>query len=154
MYPSGRMMKPEPSPRVGWGWTCGIPRKNGANGLLGPNGLVLPPLSLPPLSSSSSSPGWLSETGTLLTTVILTTAGPYFCTMLLKSGSTAIGLPVAGTVVAGPTVAPGAGAVAAATGVAPAIYKTLIGAATTAAPSTAAASGFRIRVLKLIFTTP
>src|SRR2546430_14861690 len=52
MTPSGRMMNPEPSPRIGCG--CGIwngrPRKNGANGLLGPKGLVSLGLSL-------SSPG-------------------------------------------------------------------------------------------------
>src|SRR6185312_5265774 len=134
------MTKPEPSPRVGF--CCrGMPRKKGAKGLLGPNGLALPPPLL--LSSSSSSPDWLSDTPTLPTTVMLTTAGPYFCTMLLKSGSTAAGFPVAGTDVTGPTAVAGAGAVAATPGVAPTAYKTLTGAATTAAPSTAAASGFR-----------
>src|SRR6185312_9369084 len=140
------MTKPEPSPRVGC--CCrGMPRKKGAKGLLGPNGLAL----LPPLSSSSSSsPGCVSDTGTLLTTVILTTAGPYFCTMLLKSGNTAAGFPVAGTGVTGPTAVAGAGALTAAPGAAPTAYKTLTGAATTAAPSTAAASGLRIRVLKFI----
>src|SRR6185503_7593285 len=82
---------------------------------------------------------------------MLTTAGPYFCTMLLKSGSTAAGLPVAGTGVTG--AAAGAGAGAASAG-APTAYKTVTGAATTAAPSTAAASGFRIRVLKFMANTP
>src|SRR6185437_7228403 len=83
---------------------------------------------------------------------MLTTAGPYFCTMLLKSGNTAAGFPVAGTGVTG--AAAGAGAVAATAGAAPTAYKTLTGAATTAAPSTAAASGLRIRVLRFIANTP
>src|ERR1700679_2891176 len=107
------MINPEPSPRVGCCCCgiCGRPRKNGANGLLGPKGLaLLPP---PPLSSSSSSsPGELFDTGILLTTVMLTTAGPYFCTMVLKSGNTAAGLPVAGTGVTGATVAPAGGGLA------------------------------------------
>src|SRR2546429_159422 len=105
MTPSGRMMNPEPSPRIGCG--CGIwngrPRKNGANGLLGPKGLLSLGLSLlSPELSPESSPGLspeLQEVDTLLTTLMLTTAGPYFCTMLLKSGS----------IVAGPAAA-GAGA--------------------------------------------
>src|ERR1700748_1114809 len=151
MKPSGRMMKPEPSPRVGCCCgACGKPRKNGANGLFGPKGLALLP---PPLSSSSSpsSPGEVFDTGTLLTTVMLTTAGPYFCTMVLKSGNTAAGLPVAGTEVTGPVaVAAGAVTAAAVLGVTPKAYRTLTGAAMTAAPSAAAASGFRIRVLTLI----
>src|ERR1700723_1619138 len=108
------MMNPEPSPRVGCCCCgiCGRPRKNGAKGLFGPKGLaLLPP---PPLSSSSSSsPGELFDTGILLTTVMLTTAGPYFCTIVLKSGNTAAGLPVAGTGVTGATaVAAGAAAFA------------------------------------------
>src|ERR1700738_1887160 len=88
MTPSGRMMNPEPSPRIGCG--CGIwngwPWKKGANGLFGPKGL----LSLgSPLSSEFSSPCELKDADTLLTTLMLTTAGPYFCTMGLKSGSMA-----------------------------------------------------------------
>src|SRR3984885_440758 len=103
------MMNPEPSPRVGCCCCgiCGRPRKNGAKGLFGPKGLALLP---PPLSSSSSSPGELFDTGILLTTVMLTTAGPYFCTIVLKSGNTAAGLPVAGTGVTG-AAAVAAGAV-------------------------------------------
>src|SRR5258707_6704258 len=103
--PSGRMMNPEPSPRVGCG--CGIwngrPRKNGANGLLGPNGLLSLGLSLglALLSSELSSPWELQEVDTLATTLMLTTAGPYFCTMLLKSGSIVAGLAAAGARVTG-----------------------------------------------------
>jgi hypothetical protein len=41
---------------------------------------------------------------------MLTTAGPYFCTIVLKSGNTAAGLPVAGTGVTG-AAAVAAGAV-------------------------------------------
>src|ERR1700744_4769482 len=129
-----------------------MPRKNGANGLLGPNGLAplppppLPPPPLPSSSSSSSSPGSLLDTGTLLTTAIFTTAGPYFCTIVLKSGNTAAGLPVAGTVVAGPVVVlTGAGVVAAAP-VPPKAYKVPIGAAMMAAPTAAATSGFFTKV--------
>src|SRR6185437_16704846 len=107
------MTKPEPSPRVGAGCPWGMPRKKGANGLLGPNGLSF---------SSSSSP--LSATGTLLTTVMLTTAGPYFCTMVLKSGNTADGLPVAGTEVTGAAAWAGAAA-----GVVPTACNTVTGAA-------------------------
>src|SRR5436853_6904679 len=70
---------------------------------------------------------------------MLTTAGPYFCTIELKSGRTAAGLPVAGTGVTG------AGAVTAARAATLTAYRTLTGAATNAAPSTAAMSGFRIR---------
>src|SRR5271170_6681229 len=86
---------------------------------------------------------------------MLTTAGPYFCTMVLKSGNTAVGLPVAGTGVTGPVeVAGGGDAVLAAPGVTPNAYKALTGAATIAAPSTAAASGLRIKVLTLIAVSP
>src|SRR2546421_4947738 len=89
MTPSGRMMNPEPSPRIGCG--CGIwngrPRKNGANGLVGPKGLLSLGLSL---LSSELSPEF-QEVDSLLTTLMLTTAGPYFCTMLLKSGSIVAG---------------------------------------------------------------
>src|SRR6266446_6330383 len=111
MTPSARTMNPEPSPRIGCG--CGIrngwPRKNGANGLLGPNGL------LALLSSELSSPWELQEVDTLLTTLMLTTAGPYFCTMLLKSGSIVAGLAAAG---AGVTGLAAAAAVLAAPGIA------------------------------------
>src|SRR5581483_3548403 len=69
--PSGWMMKPEPSPRTGCsgGAWKGKPRKNGANGLLGPKGLPSP-------SSVDFS-----------ITRMLTTAGPYFLTSVVKSGS-------------------------------------------------------------------
>src|SRR5580700_7001452 len=89
MTPSGRMMNPEPSPCMGWGlgfWK-GCPRKKGANGLLGPKGLLS--LSFGPSPSFPSSPCELKAADTLLTTLMLTTAGPYFCTMELKSGSSA-----------------------------------------------------------------
>src|SRR6267378_241632 len=99
MTPSGPMMNPEPSPRIGCG--CGMwngrPWKNGVNGLLGPKGLLSLGL---PLSSELSSPCELKDADTLLTTVMLTTAGPYFCTMALKSGSIMAGL-AAGAGVAG-----------------------------------------------------
>src|SRR2546429_8786438 len=108
MTPSGRMTKPEPSPRIGCG--CGIwngrPRKNGANGLLGPKGLLSPGLSLG--LSSELSPEF-QEVDTLLTTLMLTTAGPYFCTMLLKSGSIVAG-PAAGARGPGRPAVLGAGA--------------------------------------------
>src|SRR5579864_7850963 len=132
MTPSGWMMKPEPSPCTGCGE--GFPRKKGANGLLGPNGFcgLLSPL--------SSSPGsWpLKLVGILLTTWMLTTAGPYFCTMLLKSGSITEALPVTDA---------GGGAVTAAGGApsacaAPATYSVQIGTPIRLAPSIAAASGF------------
>ena len=70
--PSLRTMKPEPSPRAGACWGAGMPRKNGANGLLGPNGLTLPP----PLSSSSSSPWPFMAGDALVTTAMFTTAVP------------------------------------------------------------------------------
>src|SRR6266404_6079905 len=83
--PSGLMMNPEPSPRIGCG--CGIwngwPWKNGPKGLLS-LGLSLP--------SELSSPCELRDADILLTTLMLTTAGPYFSTMVLKSGSIVAGL--------------------------------------------------------------
>src|SRR4030088_1878461 len=119
MTPSGRTINPEPSPRIGCG--CGIwngwPRKNGANGLLGPNGLFSLGLSLglALLSPELSSPWELQEVDTLATTLMLTTAGPYFCTMLLKSGSIVAGLAAAG---GGVTGLAAAAAVVAALGIA------------------------------------
>src|SRR5437764_758799 len=155
MTPSGRMMNPEPSPRIGCG--CGIwngrPRKNGANGLLGPKGLLSPGVSLGlSLLSPELSPEF-QEVDTLLTTLMLTTAGPYFCTMLLKSGSIVAG-PAAGAGVAGlaaalvpvapPVIAIAAlGAVATAR-VAPARYSAPAGTAMVSAPRMAAMSGFLI----------
>src|SRR6184192_1029233 len=159
MTPSGRMMNPEPSPRIGCG--CGIwngrPRKNGANGLLGPKGLLSLGLSLlSPELSPESSPGLspeLQEVDTLLTTLMLTTAGPYFCTMLLKSGSIVAGPAAAGAGVAGlaaalvpvaPPVIAARVAVVATARVAPARYSAPAGTATLSAPRMAAMSGFLI----------
>src|SRR5438270_9543496 len=151
MTPSGRMMNPEPSPRIGCG--CGIwngrPRKNGANGLLGPKGLLSLGLSL---LSSELSPEF-QEVDTLLTTLMLTTAGPYFCTMLLKSGSIVAG-PAAGAGVAGlaavlvpvaPPVIAALVAVVATARVAPARYSAPAGTAMVSAPRMAAMSGFLIK---------
>src|SRR5256884_159561 len=154
MTPSGRMMNPEPSPRIGCG--CGIwngrPRKNGANGLLGPKGLLSPGLSLGlSLLSPELSPEF-QEVDTLLTTLMLTTAGPYFCTMLLKSGSIVAG-PAAGAGVAGlaavlvpvaPLLIAALGAVVATARVAPARYSAPAGTAMVSAPRMAAMSGFLI----------
>src|SRR5437879_4013115 len=163
MTPSARTMNPEPSPRIGCG--CGIwngrPRKNGANGLLGPNGLLPLGLSLGLglLSSELSSPWELQEVDTLLTTVTLTTAGPYFCTMLLKSGSIVAGLAAAG---AGVTGLAAAAAVLAALGIAallaavatarvsPARYRAPAGTAMVTAPRMAARSGFLDRLGRLM----
>src|SRR5213082_2967483 len=152
MTPSGRMTKPEPSPRIGCG--CGIwngrPRKNGANGLLGPKGLLSPGLSLG--LSSELSPEF-QEVDTLLTTLMLTTAGPYFCTMLLKSGSIAAGPEAAGAgaaglavtaAVAGAPVLAALPAAVATARVAPARYSAPAGTAMVSAPRMAAMSGFLI----------
>src|SRR4030088_1460019 len=150
MTPSGRMMNPEPSPRIGCG--CGIwngwPWKNGANGLLGPKGLLSLGL---PLSPELSSPCELKAADTLLTTLMLTTAGPYFCTMLLKSGSIVAGLAAAGAGVAGLAAAAvgvaalGVAALVATARVAPARYTAPTGAAMGTPPRTAAMSGFLMR---------
>src|SRR6266404_506100 len=167
MTPSGRTMNPEPSPRIGCG--CGIrngwPRKNGANGLLGPNGLLSLGLTLglslglALLSSELSSPWELQEVDTLLTTLMLTTAGPYFCTMLLKSGSIVAGLAVAGAGVTGLAAAaavlaaPGIAALLAAVAtarVSPARYRAPAGTAMVTAPRMAAMSGFLIRLSRLM----
>src|SRR6267154_1432229 len=166
MTPSGRTMNPEPSPRIGCG--CGIwnggPRKNGANGLLGPNGLPLGlslglALGLALLSSELSSPWELQEVDTLATTLMLTTAGPYFCTMLLKSGSIVAGLAAAGAGVTGLAAAaavlaaPGIAALLAAVAtarVAPARYTAPAGTAMVTAPRMAAMSGFLIRLSRLM----
>src|SRR5712671_4736017 len=162
MTPSARMMNPEPSPRIGCG--CGIwngrPRKNGANGLLGPNGLPLGlSLGLALLSSELSSPWELQEVDTLATTLMLTTAGPYFCTMLLKSGSIVAGLAAAGAGVTGLAAAaavlaaPGIAALLAAVAtarVAPARYRAPAGTAMVTAPRMAAMSGFLIRLSRLM----
>src|SRR5438105_3350438 len=111
MTPSGRMMNPDPSPRIGcgagiWKPNGGMPRKKGANGLLGPKGSF---------SSGFSSPCELKDVGTLVTTLMLTTAGPYFCTMALKSGSVTVGVGEPGAGVTGlAPVAAAAGTAAAA----------------------------------------
>src|SRR4029077_2817626 len=170
MTPSGRMMNPEPSPRNGCG--CGIwngrPRKNGANGLLGPNGLLLGlllwrSLALSWGSSEFSSPWELQEVDTLLTTLMLTTAGPYFCTMLLKSGSIVAGLAAAGAgvtglaaagVVAALVVAALPAAVVATARVAPARYRAPAGTAMVTAPRMAAMSGFLIRLSRFMGLAP
>src|SRR2546421_496096 len=148
MTPSGRMMNPEPSPRIGCG--CGIwngrPRKNGANGLLGPKGLASLGLSLS--SPGLSSPWEYQEVDTLLTTLMLTTAGPYFCTMLLKSGSIAAGPEAAGAGAAGLAAAVllSAALVAgvATARVAPARDSAPAGTAMVSGPRMAAMSGFLI----------
>ncbi|MBM6441978.1 hypothetical protein JNW93_15360, partial [Lacticaseibacillus rhamnosus] len=83
------------------------------------------------------------------TTLIFTTAGPYFCTIALKSGRTALGFPVAGagTVGAG-CVAAGAGWVwAVGARISPNAYKAPTGAATAAAPIRAAKTWFLTKVL-------
>src|SRR3989440_814482 len=151
MTPSGRMMNPDPSPRIGCG--CGIwngrPRKNGANGLVGPKGLLSLGVSL---LSSELSPEF-QEVDSLLTTLMLTTAGPYFCTMLLKSGGIVAGPWAAGAGVAGlaaalvpvaPLLIAARVAVVATARVAPARYSAPAGTATLSAPRIAAMSGFLI----------
>src|ERR1700719_5201596 len=149
--PAGLMMNPEPSPRIGCG--CGIwngwPRKNGANGLLGPKGLLSPGLSLP---SELSSPGEFRDADILATTLMLTTAGPYFCTMLLKSGSIVAGLAAgAGVAAAGlAAAAVVAGADVATARVAPATYSAPTGTAMVAAPRTAAMSRFLRRLSRFM----
>src|SRR5882762_4769537 len=155
MTPSGPMMNPEPSPRIGCG--CGMwngrPWKNGVNGLLGPKGLLSLGL---PLSSELSSPCELKDADTLLTTLMLTTAGPYFCTMVLKSGNIMAGLAAAGAGVAGPglaalrVAAPGVAALVATARVAPARYTAPTGTAMVTAPSTAAMSGFLMRLSRFM----
>src|ERR1700730_12245688 len=157
MTPSGRMMNPEPSPRIGCG--CGIwngwPWKNGANGLLGPKGLLSLGL---PLSSELSSPCELKDADTLLTTLMLTTAGPYFCTMVLKSGSIMAGLAAlvaaAVGVAALVVVALGVVALVATARVAPARYTAPTGTAMVTAPRTAAMSGFLMRLSRFMAKTP
>src|SRR5882762_448307 len=147
--PSGLMMNPEPSPRIGCG--CGIwngwPRKNGANGLLGPKGLLSLGLSLP---SELSSPCEFREADILLTTLMLTTAGPYFCTMVLKSGSIAARL-TAGVAAPGLAAAAVVASAEVATArVAPATYSAPTGTAMVAAPRTAAMSGFLMRLSRFM----
>src|ERR1700730_3557683 len=154
MTPSGRMMNPEPSPRSGCG--CGIwngwPWKNGASGLLGPKGLLSLGL---PLSSELSSPCELKDADTLLTTLMLTTAGPYFCTMVLKSGSIVAGLAGADAGVAGlGAAAVGVAALVATARVAPARYTAPTGTAMVTAPRTAAMSGFLMRLSRFMAKTP
>ena len=143
--PSGLMMNPEPSPRIGCGFGIwnGWPWKNGANGLLGPKGLLSLGLSL---LSELSSPWEFRDADILLTTLMLTTAGPHFCTMVLKSGSIVAGL-AAGAGVA----APGLAAADVATArVAPATYSAPTGTAMVAAPRTAAMSGFLMRLSRFM----
>ena len=149
--PSGLMMNPEPSPRIGCG--CGIwngwPRKNGANGLLGPKGLLSLGLSLP---SEFSSPCEFRDADILATTLMLTTAGPYFCTMVLKSGSIVAGLAAGGGVAAAGLAAAAvvASADVATARVAPATYSAPTGTAMVAAPRTAAMSGFLRRLSRFM----
>src|SRR5439155_17283518 len=170
MPPSGWMMNPEPSPRIGCGFGIwnGRPRKNGANGLLGPKGPLSLGLSL--FSSEFSSPWEFQDVDTLLTTLMLTTAGPYLCTMVLKSGSMSgpetagaavAGLAAAALVVAAPVVAAPVvaalvvaalvvaalvvAAVVATARVAPARYSAPAGTAMVTAPRAAAMSGFLMR---------
>src|ERR1700730_16135614 len=159
--PSGLMMNPEPSPRIGCG--CGIwngwPWKNGANGLLGPKGLLSLGLSL---SSELSSPCELKDADTLATTLMLTTAGPYFCTMVLKSGSraalaalaaAAVGVAALGVAALG-VAALGVAALVGTARVAPARYTAPTGPAMVTAPRTAAMSGFLMRLSRFMAKTP
>src|SRR5947208_2605360 len=140
--PSGRMMNPDPSPRIGcgagiWKPNGGMPRKKGANGLLGPKGSF----SLgPSFSSGFSSPCELKDVGTLVTTLMLTTAGPYFCTMALKSGSVTVGVGEPGAGVTGlAPVAAAAGATAAGAAGAAATRRHRVDQAPMPAPRAAAA---------------
>ena len=80
---------------------------------------------------------------------MLTTAGPYLCTMELKSGSITAGTAVAGALVA----AAGAGVVATAR-VAPAKYRALTGTAMVAAPMTPAIRGFLRKVGRFMASAP
>src|SRR6185437_4596461 len=130
--PSGWMMKPEPSPRTGCsgGAWKGKPRKNGANGLLGPKGLPSP-------SSVDFS-----------MTRMLTTAGPYFLTSVVKSGSITETPPRGWAEV----TAAGAGEPCACAGIgaAPTVYRAASGAAPSTTPSTAATRGLRTAFLTVI----
>jgi hypothetical protein len=93
-------------------------------------------------SSPSSSP-CEKAVDTLVTTLILTTAGPYFCTMALKSGSVTVGVgAVEGVTALAPVAAGAAAAVVATARVTPIAYSVPTGTAMVAAPSTAAMSGF------------
>ena len=85
----------------------------------------------------------------MLVTAMLTTAGPYFCTMELKSGSITDGTAVVGAVVA----AAGAGVVATAR-VAPVTYSALTGTAMLAAPITPAIRGFLRKVGRFMASAP
>src|SRR6266699_1195835 len=156
MTPSGRMMNPDPSPRIGcgagiWKPNRGMPRKKGANGLLGPKGSF----SLgPSFSSGFSSPCELKDVGTLVTTLMLTTAGPYLCTMALKSGSVTVGVGEPGAGVTGlAPVAAAAGAAAAAVATArlsATASSALTGTALVAAPRIAATGRFLMRYNRFI----
>src|SRR2546421_10415353 len=155
MTPSGWMMNPEPSPRIGCGFGIwnGRPRKNGANGLLGPKGPLSPGLSL--FSSEFSSPWEFQDVDTLLTTLMLTTAGPYLCTMVLKSGSIVPGPETAGAAVAGLAAAAlVVAAVVATARVAAARYSAPTGTAMVTAPRAAAMSGFLTRFDSFMASPP
>jgi hypothetical protein len=78
---------------------------------------------------------------------MLTTAGPYLCTIALKSGSTPFGMPVAGAVTVGAGCVT-AGAVA--PGPAPNAYRAPTGAPTAAAPIKAAKIWFLTKFLGLM----
>src|SRR5215469_2732741 len=132
MRPSGWMMKPEPSPRMGCcsgGAWKGRPRKNGANGLLGPNGLLSP------------------SSGAFSMTRMLTTAGPNFFTSVVKSGSITATPPRGWDDV---TAAGGGDPCACAIAGAATEYRVASGAATSTAPITPATNGLRTTVLTLI----
>ena len=146
--PSERMMKPEPSPCIGCGRGAWKPklRKNGANGLFGPKGSSLPLLLPSPSPSPFSS--LCQAVDTLLVTVMLTTAGPYFCTMPLKSGNAATGLTAAAGADADAATAGACAVVLAAACAAPEKYSAPTGTATVAAPSIAITSGLRTRETK------
>ena len=111
------------------------------------------------LSSELSSPCELKDADTLATTLMLTTAGPYFCTMMLKSGSraalAAAGAGVAGLAAAAVGVAAlGVAALVATARVAPARYTAPTGTAMVTAPRTAAMSGFLMRLSRFMAKTP
>ena len=127
-------MKPEPSPRIGCcccgGAWKGKLRKNGANGLLGPKGLLSP------------------SSGAFSMTRMLTTAGPYLFTSVVKSGSITATPPrgwVAVTAAAG-----GDPCACAIVGAAPTVYRAASGAAPSTMPSTPAMNGLRTAVLTVM----
>src|SRR5207244_6854809 len=90
MTPSGRMMNPDPSPRIGcgagiWKPNGGMPRKKGANGLLGPKGSF----SLgPSFSSGFSSPCELKDVRSEEHTSELQSPDHLVCRLLLEKKKT------------------------------------------------------------------